>query len=52
MSIPSWDGVAVGVNISLDETTEFSSLLDEIYNFYSKEVRGQKKARYKKANFE
>ena len=51
MQIPFWSGVAVGVDISLDETSEFSSLLDAIYQFYSKEVKGQKKACYKKPRF-
>lgn len=51
VTIPQWKGVVVGVDISLNQTAEFSSLLKEIYNFYSKEVRGQKKARYKKAKF-
>ena len=52
ISIPFWTGVAVGVDISLEKTTEFSSLLDNIHDFYSKEVRGQKKARYKRPKFE
>lgn len=49
--VPFWSGVAVGVDISLDKTIQFSSLLDQIYGFYSKEVKGQKKARYKKPKF-
>ena len=51
LSIPFWNGVAVGVDISLDKTTEFTSLLSTIYKFYSAEVKGQKKARYKKPKF-
>lgn len=51
MQIPPWRGVAVGVDISLDQTQEFNSLLNAIWKFYSKEVKGQKKERYKKPKF-
>ena len=51
LEIPEWKGVAVGVDISLDQTDEFASLLDTIYKFYSKEVRGQSKEKFKKAKF-
>lgn len=51
MQIPAWRGVAVGVDISLDQSQEFASLLDMIHQFYSKEVKGQRKKRYKKPKF-
>jgi hypothetical protein len=50
-SIPKWNGVAVGVDISLDSTEEFRSLLDNIHKFYAKEVKGQRNDRYKKPRF-
>ena len=46
-----WPGTAVGVDISLDNTPEFSNLLRLIRNIYSKTVRERKKARYKKPKF-
>jgi anti-sigma regulatory factor (Ser/Thr protein kinase) len=42
MDIPFWKGTAVGVDISLDQTQEFDSLLDVIHAFYSKQVSGRK----------
>ncbi len=50
-AIPKWQGVAVGVDISLDKTEAFTTLLDTIYKFYSKEVKGQNKKKYKKPRF-
>jgi anti-sigma regulatory factor (Ser/Thr protein kinase) len=49
--LPIWTGTAVGVDISLDETKEFSALLDLIRDVYSKAVRERKKARYRKPKF-
>ncbi len=51
LAIPKWNGVAVGVDISLDSTEEFRSLLDNIHRFYAKEVKGQRNERYKKPRF-
>lgn len=51
LSIPSWRGVAVGVDISLDQNKEYKTLLDLIYNFYKSEVKGEKKKHYKKPKF-
>lgn len=51
MTIGSWQGVAVGVDISLNQTQEFDSLLENIHNFYKREVKGQKKKLYKKPKF-
>ncbi len=48
---PYWKGVAVGVDISLTQTQEFSSLLGNILKFYSSQVKNQKRERYKKPKF-
>lgn len=49
--MPFWQGTVVGVDITLDQTEEFSRLLDAIRKTYSTAVRERKKARYKKARF-
>lgn len=49
--LPFWQGTVVGVDITLDQTEEFSLLLDAIRKTYSTAVRDRKKARYKKARF-
>ncbi len=49
--LPYWHGTAVGIDISLDETQEFSVLLDLIKQTYSEAVKERKKARYKKPRF-
>jgi len=49
--LPIWDGTVVGVDISLDETKEFSELLDLIRGVYSKTVKERRAARYKKPKF-
>ncbi len=49
--LPFWHGTAVGVDITLDQTKEFSLLLSEIRKTYSSAVRERKKARYKKPRF-
>jgi anti-sigma regulatory factor (Ser/Thr protein kinase) len=48
---PIWTGTVVGVDISLDNTKEFSDLLDLIRDIYSKAVKERKKARYRKPKF-
>lgn len=50
-NMPFWQGTVVGVDITLDQTEEFSLLLDAIRKTYSTAVRERKKARYKKARF-
>ena len=50
-NLPYWNGTVVGVDISLNETKEFSELLDIIRAVYSKTVKERKKARFKKPNF-
>ncbi len=49
--LPYWQGTVIGVDISLDNTLEFSSLLDLIRNTYVKSVRERKRQRYKKPRF-
>ncbi len=49
--LPYWKGTIVGVDITLDQTKEFSLLLDAIRKTYSTAVRERRKARYKKPRF-
>ncbi len=49
--LPFWQGTAVGIDISLDATEEFSLLLDLIRDTYIKSVKERKKARYRKPRF-
>lgn len=49
--LPYWQGTVVGIDISLDATSEFSSLLDLIRSTYRSAVRERRKARYKRARF-
>ncbi|MEK9151725.1 MAG: ATP-binding protein [Patescibacteria group bacterium] len=49
--LPFWQGTVVGVDISLDDTQEFSSLLDLIREVYSKTVRERKREKYRKPKF-
>lgn len=48
---PFWQGTVVGVDITLDQTREFSLLLREIRKTYSSAVRERRKARYKRPRF-
>ena len=50
-NLPYWRGTIVGADITLDQTAEFSSLLDAIGNTYQAAVRDRIKARHKKARF-
>ncbi|KAF0133649.1 MAG: ATP-binding region ATPase-like protein [Candidatus Saganbacteria bacterium] len=49
--MPYWRGTIVGIDLSLGQTEEFSSLLNAIRKTYSTAVRERKKARYKKPRF-
>lgn len=49
--LPMWQGTIVGIDINLDDTEEFSVLLDLIRDTYGKSVRERKKARYRKPRF-
>ena len=49
--LPSWKGTAVGIDLSLDTTQEFSLLLRLINETYNQAIRDRKKAKHKKAQF-
>lgn len=49
--LPFWAGTVVGIDMGLDKTEEFTSLLDTIRSIYASTVRERKKAKYKKARF-
>lgn len=49
--LPYWQGTVVGIDLTLDQTEEFSLLLDAIRKTYSMAVRERKKMRYKKPRF-
>lgn len=48
---PKFPGTLVGIDISLDQTSEFTTLLSIIRNAYTKAVKERKKERYKKPIF-
>lgn len=50
-NLPKWQGTAVGIDLSLDQTQEFSDLLELFREAWSKAIRERKKARYKKPQF-
>jgi anti-sigma regulatory factor (Ser/Thr protein kinase) len=50
-NLPYWNGTIVGVDITLDQTKEFSLLLDAIRKTYGTAVRERRKARYKRPRF-
>lgn len=49
--LPPWPGTVVGVDISLDDTPEFTSLLDLIRNSYHEAIKERRKQRYRKPRF-
>lgn len=50
-NLPFWRGTVVGVDITLDQTREFSFLLNEIRKTYTSAIREKKRARYKRPRF-
>lgn len=50
-AMPEWHGTVVGVDITLDQTEEFSRLLDAIRETYGSAVRDRRKERYKRPRF-
>lgn len=48
---PYWGGAAVGVDISLSKTEEFSVLLDLIRDAYIKTIKERKKEKYRRPRF-
>ncbi|MFH1856924.1 MAG: ATP-binding protein [Candidatus Omnitrophota bacterium] len=49
--LPFWQGTIVGIDITLDQTEEFSLLLDAIRKTYTNAVKERRKARYKRPRF-
>lgn len=49
--LPYWRGTVVGADITLDQTAEFSALLDAIAGTYRAAVRERARARYRKPKF-
>jgi anti-sigma regulatory factor (Ser/Thr protein kinase) len=49
---PFWQGTVIGVDITLDQTKEFSLLLQAIRETFSKEIKERRRARYKRPQFE
>lgn len=49
--LPFWPGVIVGIDINLDQTEEFSNLLDAIRKVYTDAVKVRRKARYRRPKF-
>ena len=50
-NLPFWKGTAVGIDLSLDTTQEFSLLLKLINETYNEAIRERKKASHKKPQF-
>lgn len=50
-AMPPWHGTVVGVDITLDQTEEFSRLLDAIRETYGSAIRNRRKERFKKPRF-
>lgn len=48
-NLPYWQGTAIGIDINVDETREFSGLLNIIRQSYSIGVKEQQKKKYYKA---
>lgn len=49
--LPSWAGTAVGIDLSLDTTQEFSLLLKLINETYNQAIKDRKKAKHKNPQF-
>lgn len=50
-NFPFWRGTVVGVDITLDQTREFSLLLKTMRQTYSSAVRERRRARYRRPQF-
>ena len=50
-AMPSWPGTVVGVDITLNQTEEFSRLLDAIRETYGSAVRERRKERHRRPRF-
>jgi anti-sigma regulatory factor (Ser/Thr protein kinase) len=51
LEIPGWSGTAVGIDISVEQGSEFADLLDAIRKAYSIDVRARKKSYRKSIRF-
>ena len=49
--LPYWQGTVVGIDMTLDQTEEFSRVLDFIRETYTTAIRERKKEKYKKPRF-
>lgn len=49
--VPSWQGTVVGIDISLEQTQEFTKLLDLIRDTYGRAVRERRRERFRKPRF-
>lgn len=49
--LPDFHGTLVGVDIALDDTSDFNALMEDIKVSYSKALRERKERRYKKVKF-
>jgi len=50
-NLPDFKGTLIGLDITLDETAEFSSLFEGIKEVYSRAIRERRKREYRKPNF-
>ena len=49
--LPAWQGTIVGIDINLDQTEEFSRLLDALRKVYTDAVRERRKSKYRRPRF-
>lgn len=50
--LPYWQGTVVGIDISMEGTSEFNVLLEHINETYNSAIRARKKARRRQGRFE
>ena len=51
INLPYWQGTVVGIDISLDQTEEFSFILNFIWETYKEAIAERKKEKYRKPKF-
>lgn len=49
--LPRWQGTVVGIDITLEQTAEFNTLLDHIRDTYYEAVKERKKEKFRKPKF-
>ena len=47
-SLPYWKGVVVGIDIGLDNTQHFATVLESVRDFYFQDLKERKRAKYKR----